>query len=208
MAKQAGNPNSATSQWFINLRDNVGLNTVEGGYTVFARIVSGMDIVDSIAAMPTFNLIPFLGSAFGTTPAMAPATSNPASLLLIQLVSVTKAYRTEANPALPAYQCSSTSPADTLTEFCGTSLTFPVVVNGVLYEGTLDYIPGRNPLAFAVDKTKLRVLTDTGQVRATFSNGVLTIPSVRNGSAVLTDVRLNLTNSNPLELTLSSYIQR
>ncbi|MDF2176681.1 peptidylprolyl isomerase [Aliiglaciecola sp. CAU 1673] len=58
MAKQAGNPNSATSQWFINLADNsLNLDGQNGGFTVFGRVLGdGMQVVDAIASLPTFNL--------------------------------------------------------------------------------------------------------------------------------------------------------
>jgi len=52
MAKLGDNPNSATSQFFINLGDNSGnLDSQDGGFTVFGKVVEGMDIVDSIAAV-------------------------------------------------------------------------------------------------------------------------------------------------------------
>jgi len=51
---------SATSQFFINLKDNAFLNhkdnTPEGfGYCVFGKVVAGMDVVDAIAKVPTVN---------------------------------------------------------------------------------------------------------------------------------------------------------
>jgi peptidyl-prolyl cis-trans isomerase A (cyclophilin A) len=48
-------PNTATAQFFINLRDNHGLDYgVDGaGYAVFGRVTEGMDIVDKIAAVAT-----------------------------------------------------------------------------------------------------------------------------------------------------------
>lgn len=51
---------SATSQFFVNLKDNTFLNhkdnTPEGfGYCVFGKVVAGMDVVDAIAKVPTVN---------------------------------------------------------------------------------------------------------------------------------------------------------
>ena len=49
--------NSATAQFFINLRDNDFLDhgTRDFGYAVFGQVVDGMDVVDTIAAVPTGN---------------------------------------------------------------------------------------------------------------------------------------------------------
>jgi peptidyl-prolyl cis-trans isomerase A (cyclophilin A) len=44
---------SATSQFFINVIDNVSLDTSSGGYAVFGKVVTGLDIVDKIKAVPT-----------------------------------------------------------------------------------------------------------------------------------------------------------
>lgn len=50
-------PNSATSQFFINVADNSRLdqpNARDGeGYAVFGKVVEGMDVVDKIRALPT-----------------------------------------------------------------------------------------------------------------------------------------------------------
>ena len=48
---------SATAQFFINLRDNDFLDhgTRDFGYAVFGEVVDGMDVVDAIAAVPTGN---------------------------------------------------------------------------------------------------------------------------------------------------------
>jgi peptidyl-prolyl cis-trans isomerase A (cyclophilin A) len=48
---------SATSQFFINLKDNDFLNhgSRDFGYAVFGKVVEGMDVVDKIAATPTTN---------------------------------------------------------------------------------------------------------------------------------------------------------
>ena len=46
---------SATAQFFVNLRDNTSLDHSEAnfGYAVFAKVVDGMDIVDEIAKTET-----------------------------------------------------------------------------------------------------------------------------------------------------------
>ncbi len=48
---------SATSQFFINLRDNDFLNngSRDFGYAVFGKVTDGMDVVDAIAAVKTGN---------------------------------------------------------------------------------------------------------------------------------------------------------
>jgi len=47
--------NSATSQFFVNLKDNDFLDHSRGnfGYAVFARVAEGMDVIDKIAAVKT-----------------------------------------------------------------------------------------------------------------------------------------------------------
>jgi peptidyl-prolyl cis-trans isomerase A (cyclophilin A)/peptidyl-prolyl cis-trans isomerase B (cyclophilin B) len=55
---RTSDPNSATSQFFINVNDNKPLNfrspdPMGIGYTVFGKVVSGMDVVEKIAKTPT-----------------------------------------------------------------------------------------------------------------------------------------------------------
>jgi cyclophilin family peptidyl-prolyl cis-trans isomerase len=47
--------NSATSQFFVNLKDNEFLDHSRGnfGYAVFAQVTEGMDVIDKIAAVET-----------------------------------------------------------------------------------------------------------------------------------------------------------
>lgn len=52
---RTSDPNSATSQFYINVVDNTGLDGVSSttGYAVFGKVVTGMSVVDVIKAIPT-----------------------------------------------------------------------------------------------------------------------------------------------------------
>jgi peptidyl-prolyl cis-trans isomerase B (cyclophilin B) len=54
---RTGDPDSATSQFFINVKDNDFLDKAKmadlGGYCVFGRVIDGMDVVDKIKDVPT-----------------------------------------------------------------------------------------------------------------------------------------------------------
>jgi peptidyl-prolyl cis-trans isomerase A (cyclophilin A) len=54
---RTGDPHSATAQFFINLKDNGFLDRDQAadgyGYTVFGKVVEGMDTIDKIAKVPT-----------------------------------------------------------------------------------------------------------------------------------------------------------
>lgn len=54
---RTSDPNSATSQFFINVADNTFLNRsqMDAGYAVFGKVTKGMDIVDKIVSVPTGN---------------------------------------------------------------------------------------------------------------------------------------------------------
>jgi peptidyl-prolyl cis-trans isomerase A (cyclophilin A) len=55
---RTGNPDSATSQFFINVKNNDSLNAPNPdgyGYTVFGKVVAGTDVVDKIRAVQTGN---------------------------------------------------------------------------------------------------------------------------------------------------------
>ena len=60
---RTSDPNSATSQFFINVNDNRSLNfrspDASGiGYTAFGKVVSGMDVVGKIAKVPKGKAVP------------------------------------------------------------------------------------------------------------------------------------------------------
>ena len=78
MAKLSGDPNSATSQWFINLADNSSIlgPSQNEGFTVFGEVLAdGMTVVDQIAAQPIYNRTD-IHSALGELP-LVNYTSDP-----------------------------------------------------------------------------------------------------------------------------------
>ena len=53
---RTSDPDSATSQFFINVKDNAALdypNAMGNGYTVFGKVISGTQTIDSIRKVPT-----------------------------------------------------------------------------------------------------------------------------------------------------------
>ncbi len=79
---RTSDPDSATSQWFINLVDNPFLNpsTNSAGYAVFGRVLgSGMRVVDQLAAVQVYNASAALkDDRFSELPLLNPllATTN------------------------------------------------------------------------------------------------------------------------------------
>lgn len=55
MVHNATDPNTAVSEFYINLQDNPSLdkNQTSPGFSVFGRVLTGMDVVDSIGNIPT-----------------------------------------------------------------------------------------------------------------------------------------------------------
>ncbi|OYT99311.1 MAG: peptidylprolyl isomerase [Burkholderiales bacterium PBB1] len=60
---RTSDPNSATAQFFINVQDNGFLDAARSpdgnGYAVFGKVISGMEVIDRIRAVPTGNRGPY-----------------------------------------------------------------------------------------------------------------------------------------------------
>jgi cyclophilin family peptidyl-prolyl cis-trans isomerase len=69
---RGSNPNSGSSQFYINTQNNTYL---DGQYTVFGRVISGMSVVDALAAVPTY----------GSTGLYPEQPINPSQAMLISV---------------------------------------------------------------------------------------------------------------------------
>ena len=129
MAKLGGDPNSATSQFFVNMNNNAAnLDAQNGGFTVFGRIPeAGMIVVDKISALPVRDYNITIGAEtqvltdVPVNATTAPGTLNPAQLVKISSVT--------AAPIL-TYQVTSQSPAIATASMTGTDITITGVATG------------------------------------------------------------------------------
>ena len=86
-------PNSATSQFFINTVDNKMLDQPRGGaaYAVFGKVIKGMDVVDAIAAVPT-----------GPSSGMGDVPKSVVTIEKMEILAGPPAMDAPAPPATPA----------------------------------------------------------------------------------------------------------
>lgn len=131
MAKTPGNPNSATSEFFVNMNDvNVeNLDDSNGGFTVFGRVPDdGMDVIESIHNLPTnAYTLGSLGSAAFTDLPMN-ASEAPKEMETDKLVKITSAF---GAPILTYTVTSDNSAIATATVNAnGTDITITGVATG------------------------------------------------------------------------------
>jgi peptidyl-prolyl cis-trans isomerase A (cyclophilin A) len=81
---RTSDPDSATAQFFINVKDNEGLNypnAMGNGYTVFGRVISGTQTIDAIRKIPTM---------LATAPKMGRMSDVPSKTVTIESATVLK----------------------------------------------------------------------------------------------------------------------
>ncbi len=107
MAKLGDDPNSATDQFFFNLNDNsANLDNQNGGFTVFACIIAGQDVVEEMVSQRVFNVDNGLFSDLIFTESFVapPATTEIRAQDLITINSARQVYTPEGGltPERPA----------------------------------------------------------------------------------------------------------
>jgi len=81
---RTSDPDSATAQFFINVKDNEGLNypnAMGNGYTVFGTVVSGTQTIDAIRKIPTM---------VASSPKMGRMSDVPSKTVMIESATVLK----------------------------------------------------------------------------------------------------------------------
>lgn len=81
---RTSDPDSATAQFFINAKDNQGLdypNAMGNGYTVFGKVISGTQTIDAIRKVPTMVT---------PVPKMGRMSDVPSKTILIESATVLK----------------------------------------------------------------------------------------------------------------------
>lgn len=125
--------NSATSQWFVNLRDNSeNLDNQNGGFTVFARVLgNGMNTtVNAIAAVPRYTV----DNIYTDFPLrnMQPnqQTLLVSNLVTIHTVRVIPMYPSGGNPSVLTFSVESSNPSVAIATVSGSTLTLVPGVTG------------------------------------------------------------------------------
>lgn len=81
---RTSDPDSATAQFFINVKDNQGLdfpNAMGNGYTVFGKVISGTQTIDAIRKVPTM---------VASAPRMGRMADVPAKTVTIESATLLK----------------------------------------------------------------------------------------------------------------------
>lgn len=106
MAKTGLGPNTATSEFFVNLANNsANLDGQNGGFTVFGQVIEGMEIVDAIVALPKRDL----GGALGSLPVQGAPGDTVKSGNLVTITDAKLVARPDADTTGTSYQVLSVS---------------------------------------------------------------------------------------------------
>jgi cyclophilin family peptidyl-prolyl cis-trans isomerase len=130
-AARTSDINSASSEWFFNVRDNsTSLGRANGGgYTVFGRVLgTGMTVVDSIAALPRYQF----AAPYGEIP-LINYTSGEATLAnFVRITSITPAtlFPAGSGPSVLELSIQNSAPATVATQLSGSTLTLTPLAGG------------------------------------------------------------------------------
>lgn len=196
MAKVGGDPNSATSQWFVNLADNSeNLDQQNGGFTVFGRVLGdGMNAVDPIA-----QLTPYAVSSLVQQMPLRDydGFSGPEEKNLVH-INMYRVHRFSSALHVFEYQSARLNTYVDTDQFGRLSLTMNLVEDSP-------------EIVFEVDPVGLIPLAIAPEGMATFNSGDqrLRIPAVEINNmgqlSVINNVVMRLVDGARLRFVLESY---
>ncbi len=129
-AARTSSVNSATSEWYFNIRDNSTIlgPANGGGYSVFGRVIgSGMTVVDSIAALPAVNA----GGAFTELPARnyTSGSIGTANFAIVNSITPVAIYP-GSGPSLLSFTGTNSAGTVVDAEVAGTNLLLKPLASG------------------------------------------------------------------------------
>jgi peptidyl-prolyl cis-trans isomerase A (cyclophilin A) len=192
MAKVGGDPNSATSQWFVNLADNSeNLDNQNGGFTVFGRVIEpGMTVVDAISALPLFNIN-------GVSDAIPLTDFTGGDVVIGNFINIQMSVSAPPGPVI----------SNSFDEATGL-LTLKVALDGAQFLGLSFSIDSLLPSVVIRGLLETVVAEPSGKASFTTFNsadGSLVIPQLYiNGAVAFRNARFVLTDPEQFLFTLQS----
>ncbi len=195
MAKLGGDPNSATSQWFINLGDNSeNLDEQNGGFTAFGRVLGeGLSVANEINELPVQNV----GGAATDMPLRNNSSSFP---------------QTENLVLMSAYRVDRFSTAMHIFEYSSGRLAAYVNAGDLgNFSMQFNLVQDTGEIIFELDTANMVPLEITPEGMADYLPGEqkVAIPQVElnnNGSvSVLNNVVLRMIDEAQMRFVLESY---
>jgi len=182
MAKIPDNPNSASSEWFVNLTDNSSiLDAQNGGFTVFGRVIfDGMAVFDSIGK---------LARSADDFPLVPPVPPQPTFDNVVYISDITV-----KNPTGVFHENIASFAVD--------------IGDGTVAEVELKLINSDADLLFELDSESIKILPAKPANVATFlpQSGLVSITSIMiNQTTMANNIRMELVNTQPYQFVLKSY---
>lgn len=223
-AARNSDPNSATSQWFINVRDDTDIlgPSNGGGYTVFGQVLgSGMSVVDAIAALPRVNA----SGGDPTSPFQELPVRNytsgavqPANLVVVNSITPASLFPTGSGTAVVTFTVLSSNPGVvgaainnstlTLTPAAAGSATVTITatdINGGTVSLAVPVTVAAVPPSVATQPSSVTVATGSSVVLTAGINGALTYQWQHNGANLPGATSATLFLSNASASTAGTY---
>lgn len=213
MAKTSLGPDTATSQWFVNLGDNsANLDVSNGGFTVFGRVLgTGMTVVDAIAAVPVYDYSTQLGADFKQLPLLNNVLTTD-NLVLVNSIRVIPTFPEVASATSALRFTGSLGSAGVVSgDIIASTLTIKPLATGntTLTIRAVDTNDNAAETSFPVTVVSAPLFTTQPASQTVTAGGNTTLSAVATGSATfqwqrngrvvpgVASATVNITNMQP-----------